>query len=229
MPETILLVAHSDGRDGRVAPLVESCGYAVEWRCPAAGDRLPGRDEPYAGAIVFGGPQSANDDLPCIRDELDWIDGFVAAGRPFLGICLGAQLLAKALGARVAGHPEGLYEIGYFPLEPTLAGGALFPGPMHVYHWHHEGFELPRGAELLAAGGGFPNQAFRYGERAFGLQFHPEVTPSMLRRWLKVAHEELRLPGAQDAPTQLAHSARFDPLLHDWTREFLARWLRGAP
>ncbi len=228
MNKTVLLVAHSDGRDGRVAPLLEAKGYRVEWRCPMAGEMLPDHTEDYAGAVVFGGVQSANDTetVPYMRHELDWIGRFASSAKPFLGICLGAQLLAKALGAKVGRHPEGLHEIGYYPLTPTPAGRGLIPEQFHVYHWHKEGFEVPACAELLATGQCFENQAFRYGTTAYGLQFHPEVTPAVMRHWLKVAGHELpNRPGAQCETTQLAGSERHDPAMHDWADGFLGRWI----
>ncbi len=105
--------------------------------------------------------------------------------KPLLGVCLGAQMLARHLGHRVYRHPEGKVEIGYYPIVPTEAGEALCaaPFPTHVYQWHREGFDLPRGATLLAAGSDFEAQAFRYGPAAYGLQFHPEVTYAMMCRW----------------------------------------------
>jgi len=221
---SILLLAHGSGREGRVSSLLRRKGYAVEWCCPAAGDTLPA-PEATAAAVVFGGPQSANDELDYVRREIDWIGEFAASGKPFLGICLGAQMLAKALGARVARHPEGLHEIGYYELRATPSGRDLFPASMQVYHWHREGFELPPGAELLATGDGFPHQAYRVGANAYGLQFHPEVTPAMLRRWLKAAHEDLANHGAQPAERHLAGCERFDAPLNEWTSGFLDRWL----
>src|ERR1041385_2644544 len=122
--ERVLLITHSDWREGRLAPLLDAKGYQVEWCCPAQGAALPTDDEPYTGAVVLGGVQSANDaeGQPYLRQEIDWIARRLESGRPFLGICLGAQLMARALGAKVARHPEGMNEIGYFPVYPTEEG-----------------------------------------------------------------------------------------------------------
>jgi GMP synthase (glutamine-hydrolysing) len=229
---TVLLIGHSNAREsGRVAPLLAAKGYATRWCCPCEGEALPENPESFAGTIVFGGVQSANDaeTSAYIRQELDWIGRFADAGGRYLGICLGGQLLARALGAAVRHHPEGINEIGYYPVRPTEVGRALMPEPLHVYHWHQEGFEVPSGAELLVAGQDFPNQAFRFGSHAYGLQFHPEVTPDVALRWLDSAADHLTRPGAQDRATQSAGMARFDQAMHRWLDAFLDRWLDLAP
>ena len=106
-------------------------------------------------------------------------------------------MLAKQLGAHVKAHPRELVEIGYYPIEATDAGQAMMQWPGRVYQWHREGFELPQGAELLAKGHVFPNQAYRYGANAYGLQFHPEVTMRMMMRWTTKASDRLKLPGGR--------------------------------
>lgn len=173
---------------------------------------------------------SANDDhlLPGIRAQLDWIPQALASGQPFLGICLGAQLLARALGATVKPHPEGWAEIGYFPVYPTPAGQSWFDAPLQVYHWHREGFDLPAGAELLTAGERFHHQAYRYGSNAFGLQFHPEVNQRILEAWLVEGAEELTAPGAQSADEQRQRHRLYDATLDRWCEVFLEKWLQSG-
>lgn len=228
MSDSILVIAHSDWREGRLAPLLEAKGYRVEWRCPAKGDELPAAGG-HAAAVVLGGAQSANDPEPFLAKECDWMRRQVDEGRRLLGICLGAQLLARALGARVAPHAEGINEIGYYPLYPTAAGSAVIPEGLHVYHWHQEGFELPGQAELLARGENFPHQAYRLSSKVYGLQFHPEVTQAVAAAWVKSAPEHLSRPGAQAAEHQLALGERFDAPLHGWFDHFLDRWLGRSP
>ena len=225
----VLLVMHgAHSRPGQVGEALAARGIATERCCPRAGDALPENLGAYAGVVVFGGPMSANDDdLPFIRAELDWLPRVIAAGVPFFGICLGAQLLARALGARVSRHPEGLFEIGYVPIAPAAPADGLFPEPLHVYHWHNEGFEVPAGGEALATGAVFPVQAFRYGRRAYGVQFHPEMQEDILRTWCREAAHRLREPGAQPPSAQLAGHAAHGGAMHAWLDGFLDRWLAG--
>ncbi|MCL6544695.1 MAG: gamma-glutamyl-gamma-aminobutyrate hydrolase family protein [Bryobacteraceae bacterium] len=140
------------------------------------------------GFIFMGGPMSANDGLGYIHAELSLIRQAVEAGKPVLGICLGAQLIAKALGARVYRNP--VKEIGWFPIwwtpqaasDPLLAG---LEGPETVFHWHGETFDLPDGAVWLARSERCQHQAFRVGENTYGFQFHLEVTPEMIQDWVR--------------------------------------------
>ena len=136
---TLLAIVHqAHSTTGRVGELLEVRGYRLDRRCPNVGDPLPERLEEYAATIVFGGPMSANHDhLPGIRAELAWLERVaLPAERPLLGICLGAQLMARALGARIGAHPDGLVEIGYHEVRPTADGGALFERPAMFYQWH---------------------------------------------------------------------------------------------
>jgi GMP synthase (glutamine-hydrolysing) len=224
----LLVVQVESSNPGRLADKLRERGYALDIRCPVErGDPLPEVLDEHAGAVIFGGPMSANDDvtLPGIRTQLDWIPRVVESGKPFLGICLGAQLLARALGARITPHPDGMAEIGYFPVQPTAAGTELFDRPLSVYHWHQEGFDLPEAAVLLASGERFPNQAFRYGKNAFGVQFHPEVTAAIMETWMQRAAQKLSLPGAQSPVQQREGHCRHDPAFERWLDRFLDRWL----
>lgn len=227
MARKALLVVHQQHSDpGRVARLLVERGYEIDLRRTGCGDPLPPTMEEHDAAVIFGGPMSANDCslLPFIRAELDWLEVPLRENKPFLGICLGAQLLARCLGARVGPHPEGRCEIGYFPVRATPAGRGLFPDEQHFYQWHGEGFEVPACAELLATGEDFPNQAFRCG-RAYGLQFHPEVTRDIMARWTTKGAHRLALPGAQPAELHFAGYEAHDARVEAWLRNFLDRWL----
>ncbi|MFB3777426.1 MAG: type 1 glutamine amidotransferase [Bryobacteraceae bacterium] len=173
---------------GLIAPALESRDISFEYVDLFLDPAAAIREEAAAGFIFMGGPMSANDDFPYIRREIDLIERAAAAGKPMLGICLGAQLIAKALGAGVYRNP--VKEIGWYPIrwsqaasaDPLLAG---LSGADTVFHWHGETFDLPRGSELLASSERCRNQAFRWGGGAHGFQFHLEVTPEMIADWVR--------------------------------------------
>ncbi len=230
MTRKVLLIDHPVGkRDDRASRMLSERGFEIHWVSPGRGDSLPDpQSADFAAAVVYGGPESANDgeNAPYIAEEIDWVGRWVAAEKPYLGICLGAQILARSLGAEVAGHPQGTHEIGYVEIRPAPAADGFMSDPMHVYQWHKEGFELPGGAELLATGAVFPNQAYRLGDRIYGIQFHPEVTPEISRRWIQDAAHRLAEPGAHPAERQVADSAQHDQPLEDWFGGFLDGWLK---
>ncbi len=138
----------------------------------------------HAGLIVMGGPQSAND--PDMSAEMHFVQQVIDEKYPVLGICLGAQLIAKALGAHVYRNREK--EIGWAPVhftesaqsDPLLGGLA---SPSTFFHWHSETFTQPPGTELLAYSDKCRQQAFRYRDNVYGIQFHPEITPAMILDW----------------------------------------------
>ena len=119
----VLIVLHQEtSTPGRVGNVLRALGHPLDIRRPRFGDPLPETLDGHAGAVIFGGPMSANDPDDYVRREIDWIAVPLREQRPFLGICLGAQMLAMQLGARVAPHPEGRAQIGYYPIRPTPAG-----------------------------------------------------------------------------------------------------------
>jgi GMP synthase (glutamine-hydrolysing) len=226
----VLIVLHQEtSTPGRIGNALRALGYRLDIRRPRFGDALPDTLAEHAGVVVFGGPMSANDPDDYIRREIDWIAVPLLEQRPYLGICLGAQLLARQLGARVVPHPQGRVEMGFYPIRPTQAGLRLCTRwPDQVYHWHGEGFGLPAGSELLAEGDDFPVQAFRYGN-AFGVQFHPDVTTRMMCRWTTVGAERLVLLGAQPRAQHFAGRACYDLAERLWLKHFLDGWLSRVP
>lgn len=136
--------------------------------------------------VVMGGPIGAYEETsyPFLKDEMKWVERHLAGGGVFLGICLGSQLLARVLGARV--YPGNGKEIGWSPLILSDAGKSSPFEKLEgrsVLHWHGDTFDLPKGSSLLASTGPYPHQAFSVGRRILGLQFHLEVTPRDLERW----------------------------------------------
>jgi GMP synthase (glutamine-hydrolysing) len=228
MPQPILIILHQErSTPGRVGYALQRLGYRLDVRRPRFGDPLPSTLHDHSAAIIFGGPMSANDEDDFIRREIDWIAVPLKEDKPFLGICLGAQMCARTLGARVFLHPEGQVEIGYYPIRPTPAGLAVVnPWPEQVYEWHREGFDLPDGAELLAEGDMFEVQAFRHG-RSYALQFHPDVTHATMHRWTTRGHDRLEMPGAKPRTAHFADRAVYDHSARAWLDLFLERWIAG--
>lgn len=228
MPRRYLAIVHqATSVTGRIGQRMTVRGYREVVARPCCGEDLTCDPSSFDAVIVFGGPQSAYDDLDGIRFEHAFARKAVDAGVPFLGVCLGAQILASAYGAPVKLHPEGQSEIGYYPVHPTAAGTDLFPETLHVYHWHKDGFGIPDGGTLLARGGGaFPNQAFKMNDKTYGIQFHPEVTGAMQKRWRKYAENWRVRPGAQMDHMQQAYYQRYHNPLGRWLDGFLDTWLR---
>lgn len=152
-----------------------------------------------AGLVVLGGPMNVDQvaKYPFLEGEVRWIREALDRELPVLGICLGSQLLAKSLGSRV--YPNRIKEIGWYdvalmaPPDDPLFGG--WDGRRTVFQWHGDTFELPAGAVQLARGELCEQQAFRYGARAYGLQFHIEVTPEMVDQWLNEGQNQRELSG----------------------------------
>lgn len=148
--------------------------------------------------IVLGGPMSANDEdsIPFLKAELHFLLRYVQRGHPLLGICLGAQLLARVLGARVYANKQK--EIGWFDVRSTTAGKAFFPAEFVPFHWHGDTFELPSQATLLASSSRCENQAFKVGDKQIGLQFHIEANETLVNNMILHGSDELiNIPGIQ--------------------------------
>lgn len=218
----ILVVLHQErSSPGRVGQLLEEKGFALDIRRPVLGHALPETLEHHSGAVVFGGPMSANDPDAFVRREIDWLDVPLKENKPYLGICLGAQMLVRHLGGKVAARPDEQVEIGWYPIRPTEHGRLLMHWPKMVYHFHREGFSLPRGSTLLAEGDAYPNQAFRHGDNAWGLQFHAELTRAMMQRWVVHGAHRFTMPNAQPARDHLEGRMMFDTPLKAWLSQFL--------
>ncbi len=173
---------------GLIAPALEAAGLEYEYVDLPRDANRPLELETARGLIFMGGPMSVNDDLDYVRREIEVIRQAARRGLPMLGVCLGSQLIAKALGARV--YRNTVKEIGWFPVRWTEAAAedallAGLPNPATVFHWHGETFDLPEGAAWLASSDACRHQAFRCGENIYGLQFHLEVTPGMIAGWLQ--------------------------------------------
>ena len=183
---------------GTLDPLLKRAGFRIRYinfsRQPDAQPSLEG----YDGLIILGGPMSVNDSdrLPHLTREMHVIEQAMKRGLPVLGICLGAQLIAKALGAAV--YPNQEKEIGWYDVAPTKAAKddpllGKWLRSEKIFQWHGDTFEIPRTSRHLAFSSLCSNQAFRYGSNVYGFQFHLEVEERMIQRWLGVKENQIEI------------------------------------
>lgn len=219
---------------GSFEQILREEGFEIEYLNAACDDLDDINPEADDLLIILGGPISVNDidEYPFIQAELEMLTERLEADKPTLGICLGAQLIAKALGAKV--YPGQHKEIGWSPIQVDESGSRsalrhLVGDGVCVLHWHGETFDLPEYAEHLASSEYYANQAFSYG-KALALQFHPEVTRRGLEQWYightgeihqteGVSVNQLRDDAAQYADTLQARAYRF---LTEWLEQVTA-------
>ena len=169
------------------------------------GQKVPSLSREIEALIVMGGPMSVHDTqrYSFLDAEVEFIQKTIISKRPVLGVCLGSQLIAKALGARV--YPNDIREVGWHPIEmlPEARDDKLFsetPQTFNVLQWHGDTFDLPQGAVHLARSDRCINQAFRWGSSTWGLQFHLEVTPDMIETWIQDEESLSYIRGAGEDP-----------------------------
>lgn len=208
---------------GLIAPALESAGVTYEYvdlyRAPDAPVKLDSCD----GVITMGGPMSANDDSPFILRELDLLREAADRSMPMLGVCLGSQLIAKALGGQV--YKNSVKEIGWAPIhwtreahhDPLFRGCA---GSDVVFHWHSDTYDLPRGATWLASSKYCMHQAYRFRSNVYGLQFHLEVTPAMIDDWL---HQDVNR-GDVEGLTEPVDPNLYSRDMSDLANRVFGRW-----
>lgn len=188
---------------GTIAEALSAAKLSFEYIRPFEGRPVPKAMGASAGLIVMGGPMGVYDHprYPFLSEEMRLIEQALKEEKPILGICLGSQLLAAALGARVV--PGARKEIGWYPVElsPEARSDSLWKGIAPVftaYHWHGDIFQLPDGAVPLASSAQTERQAFRYGPNAYGFLFHMEVTEKIIREMVQTFSEELRENGLDE-------------------------------
>ena len=208
----VILIGHDPNETFGVAPGTLAA-TGMRWIEHRAGGRLP---EPagVSGIVIFGGAMNVDaiDRHPFLADELAFVRSAMEAGIPYLGICLGAQMLARALDHPV--YPAGIREFGFNAVHPTAEAAedrllSGFEDGAQVFHWHEDTFDLPEGATLLATGDHVETQAFRYGDTSWGLQFHFEVDRAEIELWLEAAGEEVVHAWGKTTDQILTETARF--------------------
>jgi GMP synthase (glutamine-hydrolysing) len=227
-----LAIRHVKFEDlGTWGPLLEARGWETEYL--DAGVHSFADHDPRSAdlLVVLGGPFGVyeTETYPLIRDELAFVADRLAAGRPMIGVCFGAQLIAAVLGERV--YPAKVKEIGFSPLTLTQTGKqsclAAFAEDPITLHWHGDTFDLPHGAELLASTEHVPNQAFRVGSQTLAVQFHPEWGAQPLEPWL-IGHSGELSQQRIDIPALRATAARLRPRLAAKAERILNAFLTTA-
>jgi GMP synthase (glutamine-hydrolysing) len=229
MAKIYVLQHHPVENLGNIADALESAALAWQYVRIFDGHPVPRDMKGAGGLIVMGGPMGVyqTDRYPWLRDEMALIEDALKAERPVLGVCLGAQILACALGAKVARNPAGK-EIGWHQvnLAPAAKDDALLrglPDMITPFHWHGDIFDVPAGAVSLASSAKTPCQAFRYRESAYALQFHIEVTRAGIAGMADAFARELEREKIS-AAEMTAAAEKFMPALEQMSETVFGRW-----
>lgn len=216
-----------------IGEMIEEAGHRIE---PVRMDRdesVPQSLAGFDGVIVMGGPMSANDThLSFVADEIKLLREAIKIDLPVLGLCLGAQLLARAAGAEIVTSP--VRELGWYPLQRTPDSAddpifhALDDDGLMVFQWHGETFTLPDTATLVATHADVPQQAFRIGSSQYGLQFHIEVDQPIIESWIEAGESERAALGEAGIAAIRARSPDYMPAAHAFCRQMIKAWLALA-
>lgn len=233
-PVLVFRYARTEG-PGHFATFLGENGIAWKLVALDEGDAVPPSAEGYAGLGFMGGPMSANDELAWTQPVLALMRDAVGRGVPVIGHCLGGQMLARAMGARVSRSP--VKEIGWVPVAVERnAVAAEWFGPglerFQAFEWHEDAFEVPPGAERILTGEHCPNQAYVLDGRHLGMQCHVEVTAEMIETWCRIGIDDIdenfgKSPAVQDALTIRTQAPeKLEPLSAAASRLY-ARWIEG--
>ncbi|NEQ69269.1 MAG: glutamine amidotransferase [Symploca sp. SIO2D2] len=213
--------------DDRVTQFVQQHEIPFQILRPFAGDALPSDDAEIGASVIYGGSFNVYEEekYPFLHEENRWIESCLKREIPLLGICQGAQSIARVLGAFAGPLPEERCEFGSYPIVPTEAGSAYFPEKLFVPESHYHEFHIPAGAERLAYSENFERQAMKYGKNAYAFQFHPELTPEGFKRLQKRNTHLYAMPGSQGAEEQNKALLQHDEAMETWLESFMRIFL----
>jgi GMP synthase (glutamine-hydrolysing) len=213
-----------------IGKIIEEAGHHIELVRMDRDESVPQSLSGFDGVVVMGGPMSANDThLSFVTDEIELLKEAIKIDLPVLGICLGAQLLARAAGAEIVTSP--VRELGWYPLQRTRDSAddpifqALDDDGLMVFQWHGETFTLPDSATLVATHTDVPQQAFRIGSSQYGLQFHIEVDRPIIESWIEAGESERTALGEAGIAAIRAQSPDYIPAAHAFCRQMIMAWL----
>ena len=224
----ILFISHHEDVElGLMKKFFIDNEFKIDILKPLQGSPLPLETDEYIGIIILGGAMNVGDskEYPEIEKELYWIKNLLKKNISMIGICLGAQLIAKASGANVQNHKNNMVEIGYKDISILRKNTIFHEFPEKVYHWHKQGINLPKNAVHLAYNSTFDVQAYSIGKKIFGFQFHPEVVENMILNWNKKSSHMLTKVGAENIEKQLNDHKKYSNIVKKWFENFLKNWL----
>jgi len=229
----VLFIQHGDvDKPGLLADALSAEGVELEIRHPYLGEEIPVDLEGFDALALGGGGQSAYQvaEFPYLEKECELVRKAILADKPVLGLCLGAQLIAKALGADV--YRAEQKELGFFPVTMSVSAVSdpllsAWPSPIFPTHWHGDVFDLPAGAECMASSALTTNQAFRYGRATYAFQFHLEMTPALFQELVDDGADDLIANGV-DLASLKKEAFRVLPSLRDTALEFFKAWAKMA-
>jgi len=209
-----------------IAEVLEAAGHQLVTIHRDQGDALPVSLAGIDGVVIMGGPASAND--ASMESELAWVKAAIDSGIPMLGVCLGAQLMARAAGAHIM--PSPVRELGWFPIMPTAesVSDPIFcsmPDAWPVFQWHGETFTMTDAMQLVATNPQVPAQAFRLAKAQYGLQFHVEVDASIIASWIAYGASERTALGHEGIALLHKDTARYLNAMHGFCRQLVQAWL----
>ena len=210
-----------------IAEILEHAGHRLVTVHPDQGETIPDASA-FDGVIIMGGPQSANDKKDYILDELIWLKDMIKKEIPMLGICLGAQLMAKACGAEI--FPSPVRELGWFPVyhSDKTANDPLFrcmPNGLLVFQWHGETFSFNNAMTRVATQPDVPAQAFRLGKNQYGLQFHIEINESIIETWIAYGQSEREYLGEEGIRQIKTDTSMHLKAMRNFCKQLLHAWL----